>query len=124
MCTAQGLAVTFLATRFGWDESDAEAIQNWMICIEMFFAAVGMLFAFPASEYQLGGAAAPGWRWDAFTHAVSITDAIEDIMLQVCCCLMQLPRLLPRLDAARCSCINSCANLVLLVVSGTQQGMC
>mmetsp|Transcript_18411 Transcript_18411/g.46560 ORF Transcript_18411/g.46560 Transcript_18411/m.46560 type:complete len:746 (-) Transcript_18411:337-2574(-) len=78
----QGLLVTFLATRFGWDEEDAEAIMNWLVCVEMFFAAVGMLFAFPHTEYQLGGAATPGWRWDALKHAISITDVIEDIMLQ------------------------------------------
>lgn len=67
----------------GWSEEDAEAIVNWLICTEMLIAAVGMLFAFPHSEYQLGGAASPGWSWESLKHAISITDVVEDIMLQV-----------------------------------------
>ena len=64
------------------DPDNAEALQNWIIVAEMFVASVGMLFAFPWSEYQIGGTAR-GWSWDAFTHAVSIMDVLADIMHQV-----------------------------------------
>lgn len=37
----------------------------------------------PSQEYQLGGAATPGWKWDALKHAISIQDVIDDIMFQV-----------------------------------------
>jgi hypothetical protein len=43
----KGLLVTFMATRFGWSPEDSEALQNWLICVEMLFAAIGMFFAFP-----------------------------------------------------------------------------
>ncbi|KAJ9523820.1 hypothetical protein QJQ45_020008 [Haematococcus lacustris] len=78
----QGLLVTFMATRFGWTPDDSEALQNWLICIEMFFAAIGMFFAFPVSEYKLGGGATPGWSIKALAHAISISDVMEDIIIQ------------------------------------------
>ncbi len=83
MCDLQGMGVTFIATRLGWTPEDSEAMQNWLICVEMLFAAVGMLFAFPHTEYQLGGRATPGFKWEAFKHAISISDVLEDIYLQV-----------------------------------------
>lgn len=44
-------------------------------------AAVGMLFAFTWDEYQIGGYA-KGMTWEAFKHAVSISDVWSDIMHQ------------------------------------------
>lgn len=44
-------------------------------------AAVGMLFAFTWEEYQIGGYA-KGMTWQAFSHAVSISDVWSDIMHQ------------------------------------------
>eukprot|EP00798_Chlamydomonas_sp_ICE-L_P028107 gene28107-31215_t len=61
--------------------SDSEALMNWLIVIEMMFASIGMFYAFPYSEYKIGGAAS-GWSWGAFTHAVSISDVTSDILHQ------------------------------------------
>lgn len=41
----QGLVVTFMATRMGWTPDDSEALLNWLICVEMVFAAVGGIWA-------------------------------------------------------------------------------
>ena len=35
---------------------DAKNLQNFLICCEMLPAAIGMLFAFPYSEYKGSGA--------------------------------------------------------------------
>jgi hypothetical protein len=42
---------------------------------------LNMLIHFQLQEYQLG-AASPGWKWEAFFHAVSIQDVIDDIKFQ------------------------------------------
>ncbi len=54
---AQGLVVTFMATRMGWTPDDSEALLNWLICVEMLFAAVG---ARPGRVHRCGRA----WRKD------------------------------------------------------------
>ena len=78
----QSFVIGFLATQFKMTPDDAEALQNYVIIVEMLVASVAMLFAFPWSEYQIGGVA-KGWSWLAFTHAVSINDVLADIMHQI-----------------------------------------
>lgn len=80
--TIQSLVISFLATRMNMGYEDAEALQNWIIVAEMFLAAIGMVFAFPWSEYRVGGAA-KGMTWDSFMHAVSISDVISDVIHMV-----------------------------------------
>lgn len=63
------------------DPEDAKALQNFMICLEMLGAAVMMRTAFPHNEYNIGGAA-KGFRWKAFTHAISIQDVVADVVHQ------------------------------------------
>ena len=78
----QSLMIAFIAPQFKIDPDNAEALQNWIIVFEMLVASIGMLFAFPWSEYQIGGTA-KGFSWESFSHAVSIMDVISDILHQV-----------------------------------------
>lgn len=59
------------------DPEEGEALQNFMICVEMALAGTGLLFAFPHKEYQIGGSTS-GFRLDAFLHAISIRDVVVD----------------------------------------------
>lgn len=60
---------------------EAKALQNFLICIEMLFAAFLMLFAFPYREYQISGVEA---RLGAnnVRHAISIRDVVSDTVHQ------------------------------------------
>jgi hypothetical protein len=78
----QSLMISFLAPHLKINPDNAEALQNYIIVVEMFLASVGMLFAFPWSEYRIGGFAR-GWSWEAFVHAVSIMDVLSDIIHMV-----------------------------------------
>lgn len=64
------------------DPSDQNALQDWIVIIEMLLAGVGMLFAFPYTEFKKGGSLT-GWNMGAFTHAISIQDVISDTLHQV-----------------------------------------
>lgn len=59
------------------DPEDGKALQNFMICTEMAIAGIALLYAFPHSEYKIGGATA-AFRLDAFSHAASIKDVVAD----------------------------------------------
>ena len=59
------------------DPEDGKALQNFMICIEMLIAGAAMTYAFPYKQYSIGGAAA-GFRLDAVTHAISVSDVVRD----------------------------------------------
>jgi hypothetical protein len=74
----QTMVIGMFATR---SAEDAEALQNYVIVIEMFWAAIGMVFAFTWSDYQIGGYA-KGMTWEAFKHAASIADVWSDTMHQ------------------------------------------
>jgi len=77
----QSLVIAFLAPRFHLDPDNSEALQNWIIVVEMFLASLGMLVAFPWSEYTIGGQAS-GWRWGNVAHALSIMDVLSDVIHQ------------------------------------------
>lgn len=64
------------------DPTDAGALQDWMVCLEMLMSACMMWAAFPHTEYKLGGQTS-GWRLSAFLHAISLHDVYSDIMHQV-----------------------------------------
>lgn len=59
------------------DPEDGKALQNFMICVEMALAGISLLYAFPHSEFNMGGST-HGWRLDAFLHAISIRDVVVD----------------------------------------------
>jgi hypothetical protein len=61
------------------DPEDGKALQNFMICVEMLLAGAAMVYAFPYKQYSIGGAAA-GFRLDAITHAISVSDVARDII--------------------------------------------
>ena len=69
------------ASKFS-DPSDAAALQDWMVCMEMLMSACMMWAAFPHTEYKIGGQTS-GWRMSAFLHAISLQDVYSDIMHQV-----------------------------------------
>ncbi|KAG2445795.1 hypothetical protein HXX76_000399 [Chlamydomonas incerta] len=76
----QSIAISMFSSRFT-DPSDAAALQDWMVCIEMLISAAGMWVAFPHTEYKMGGQTT-GWRLHAFLHAISLQDVYSDIMHQ------------------------------------------
>lgn len=68
----------------GDEESDYKSLQNFLICLEMFFASIMMMFAFPWREYRL---IAPPEVYDlgtcrailrSLTHAVKMGDVFQD----------------------------------------------
>jgi hypothetical protein len=79
-CHGQGIVISMINS---WgkirDPEDGKALQNLMICAEMLLAGTSMLYAFPYKEYQIGGSTA-GWRWSAFSHAISIKDVVKDVV--------------------------------------------
>lgn len=78
----QGIAISMICS---WgkikDPSDGKALQNFMICLEMIGASVMMLYAFPHTEYNIGGAAS-GMNSSALGHAISIRDVVSDTVHQ------------------------------------------
>jgi len=76
----QGIAISLINSMGRIrDPEDGKALQNFMICVEMLIAGAAMTYAFPYKQYSLGGTTA-GFRWDAFTHAVSMSDVVRDII--------------------------------------------
>lgn len=76
----QSIAISMFAAKFN-DPTDAGALQDWMVCLEMLMSACMMWAAFPHTEYKLGGQTS-GWRLSAFLHAISLHDVYSDIMHQ------------------------------------------
>jgi hypothetical protein len=64
------------------DPADGKAVQNFIICLEMLGAAVMMLFAFPHSDFSVGGQHAQLRATNMF-HAISIRDVFADTVHQV-----------------------------------------
>lgn len=53
MCLVQGILVSMLIGLGVIDTAgDGNRLQNFLICLEMFPGAIGMLFAFPWTEYK------------------------------------------------------------------------
>jgi len=76
----QGL---FLSLMFaGSSHERAKPIQNWLICFEMFPAAIGMLIAFPFSDYKVKGIQATSYT-NGVAHVISIGDVVQDLRHQV-----------------------------------------
>lgn len=59
----------------------AEDLQNFLICVEMFFSAILLLFAFPYKEYQITGQHGH-LGTDNVRHAFSIRDVVSDTVHQ------------------------------------------
>ncbi|KXZ55834.1 hypothetical protein GPECTOR_2g1385 [Gonium pectorale] len=76
----QSIAISMFSSKFT-DPSDAAALQDWMVCLEMLMSACMMWAAFPHTEYKMGGQTS-GWRLHAFLHAISLQDVYSDIMHQ------------------------------------------
>ncbi|KAG2491390.1 hypothetical protein HYH03_010181 [Edaphochlamys debaryana] len=76
----QSIAISMFSSGFT-DPTDAAALQDWMVCVEMLMSAIMMWVAFPPSEYKIGGQTV-GWRLSAFAHAISLQDVYSDIMHQ------------------------------------------
>lgn len=74
----QGLVISMCPIE---DPEDAKALQNFIICIEMFISGCTMYFAFPVADFKIGGVAA-GMRMGAIIHAISIRDVLADVMHQ------------------------------------------
>lgn len=74
----QGIAISYINSMGEIsDPEDGKALQNFMICVEMALAGISLLYAFPHSEFNMGGST-HGWRLDAFLHAISIRDVVVD----------------------------------------------
>ena len=63
---------------------DGNNIQNFLICVEMFPAAICICFAFPWRDFadSAGGAEHRGLAPDAVTHAMSLRDVVTDTFHQ------------------------------------------
>ncbi|KAG7672462.1 hypothetical protein KSW81_001426 [Nannochloris sp. 'desiccata'] len=66
--------------------TEGNNIQNFLICVEMFPAAICIIFAFPWRDFAdgngAGGAGGGGLAPDAVTHAMSLRDVVTDTMHQ------------------------------------------
>ncbi|BDA41803.1 Transmembrane protein 184B at N-terminal half [Coccomyxa sp. Obi] len=60
---------------------DGKNLQNFLICLEMLPAALGMLWAFPYTEYK-GSGANTGLGLENMRHVISIHDVVSDTMHQ------------------------------------------
>ena len=59
----------------------AKDLQNFLICLEMLFAAILLLYAFPYHEYKLSGMEANLGAGNV-RHAISIRDVVSDTVHQ------------------------------------------
>ena len=69
---AQGLFIAILQVAGSLQTvADGKNLQNLLICLEMLPAALGMMFAFPYTEYKGQGArtAMPAWHLTFVEHA-------------------------------------------------------
>ena len=83
---AQGIAVSVVASLGQLkNPEDGKAVQNFMICVEMLGASIMMLFAFPVSDFNVGGQHAV-LRASNMVHAISIRDVFADTIHQVRTC--------------------------------------
>ncbi|GLC43913.1 hypothetical protein PLESTB_000922400 [Pleodorina starrii] len=76
----QSIAISMFSSKFT-DPTDAAALQDWMVCLEMLMSACMMWAAFPHTEYKMGGQTT-GLRLTAVLHAISLQDVYSDIMHQ------------------------------------------
>lgn len=74
----QGLLISILPIS---NPQNAKALQNFIICLEMLGSSIAMYFAFPVSDFKIGGVAT-GMRMGAMIHAISIRDVLADVLHQ------------------------------------------
>ena len=81
----QGLGITLLSSSHllehtgsfrSFSTEAAAGLQDFIICIEMFFAAVGFAWAFPPRDYMTGEA--PG-IWATFYSLFDFADVVDDV---------------------------------------------
>lgn len=87
----QGFVITLLAyagvirARASWRTYNATAdlaggLQDFIICIEMFFAAIGFAWSFPPRDYM--SLEAPGF-WTSLHTLLDFTDVVDDVQDRV-----------------------------------------
>ena len=78
----KGLVISLMAS---WEYLDspeeAKDLQNFLICLEMLFAAVLLLYAFPYQEYRIAGTESHLGATNV-RHAISIRDVVTDTVHQ------------------------------------------
>jgi hypothetical protein len=96
----QGLAITLLAAFHVLKPMELRAgdalaakeitggLQDFLICIEMFFSAVGFAWAFPPRDYMTGEP--PGF-WQSFYVLFDLTDVMDDVQGMHCSLLCEVP---------------------------------
>eukprot|EP00210_Caulerpa_lentillifera_P007089 g6782.t1 len=77
----QGLVIALLASWGTFSSGSAKDLQNFLICVEMLFAAILLLFAFPYKEYRVAGMDARLGAGNV-RHAISIRDVVSDTVHQ------------------------------------------
>lgn len=80
----QGVVIALLASG-GVIKTAQEAldVQNITICIEMLFASMGHLYAFPYSVYSNANINGQGDLMHSIFHALNFSDLVYDTMHQV-----------------------------------------
>jgi len=81
---AQGVVIALLASE-GVIKTAQEAldVQNITICVEMLFAAMGHLYAFPYKGYAEANINGQGNLVHSILHALNFSDLVYDTMHQV-----------------------------------------
>jgi len=78
----QGLVISVMGSSGYLDSPEAaKDLQNFLICLEMVFAAILLLFAFPYQEYKISGID-PRLGASNVRHAISIRDVVSDTVHQ------------------------------------------
>lgn len=75
----QGMAISMVANWASMSTSDQQALQDWIVCLEMFCSSIMMWIAFPYTDYKIGGQSV-GLRAGAVKHALSIRDVVVDTL--------------------------------------------
>lgn len=85
----------FLAAKSEFMRNTIEAadFQDFIICVEMLIAAIGLLYAFPYKEYAGANIGANRGFTASLAHALLLNDLYHDTVHQVwiTCCLSFAP---------------------------------